>query len=244
VIWKEWREIKAILFTRKNLLQGGIFPLLILLAAFSVYEPWRLGPNWIGSPIMLFGFILFLPLMMVGMMIPDSFAGERERHTLESLLTTPLSNHAILLGKIGAVVGYGWGMTVFGMVIGLIATNLIHARDGYLLYPFEITIFTSVFSLLISLFAASAGALTSLHAPTIQEAQRQMGIIISIPLFPLAFLMGPFAPIAWKLKASQLLTTLGAMNLIFVIGYILIALSVALILLALIRFNRTQLPLD
>jgi uncharacterized membrane protein YidH (DUF202 family) len=71
-----------------------------------------------------------------------------------------------------------------------------------------------------------------------------MGIIVSIPLLPLAFLMGPFAPMAWKLKASQLLTTIGATNLIFVIGYFLIALSVALILLALLRFNRTQLPLD
>ena len=244
VIWKEWREIKAILFTRKNLLQGGIFPILVLLAAFSVYEPWRLGPNWIGSPIMLFGYIVFLPLMTVGAMIPDSFAGERERHTLESLLTTPLSNHAILLGKIGAVVCYGWGVTVLGMVIGLIATNLFHARDGYLLYPIELTILAIVFSLLVSLFMASAGALTSLHSPTIQEAQRQMGIIISIPLFPLAFLIGPFASTAWKIKVSQLFVTIGATNLIFDIGYILIALSVALILLALIRFNRTQLPLD
>lgn len=104
VMWKEWREIKAILFTRKNLLQGGIFPLFILLAAFSVYEPWHLGSSWIGSPIMLFSFILFFPLVVVGTMIPDSFAGERERHTLESLLTTPLPNYAILLGKIGIVV--------------------------------------------------------------------------------------------------------------------------------------------
>lgn len=244
VLWKEWRETEVMLFTHKNLLQGGIFPLLVLLAAFSVYEPWRLGSSWIGSPTMLVGFILFLPLVMVGTMIPDSFAGERERHTFESLLTTPLPNHAILLGKIGAVVGYSWGLTLLGMVVGLMTINLIHAHSGYLLYPVGLGIFTIALSLMVSLFTASAGALTSLHAPTVQEAQRQMGIIISLPLLPLAFLIGPFAPTAWKLKVSQILATIGMTNLTIIVGCILIMLSVALILLALIRFNRTQMLLD
>ena len=70
-------------------------------------------------------------------MIPDSFAGERERHTLEPLLATPLSDRAILFGMISAAVGYGWGITLISMVIGLLATNLIPVHEDLLLYPAE-----------------------------------------------------------------------------------------------------------
>ncbi len=53
-------------------------------------------------PIKIIGlpFFLLIPLLMSGIITSDSFAGERERNTLEALLTTPIRDWELLLGKI------------------------------------------------------------------------------------------------------------------------------------------------
>ena len=47
----------------------------------------------------------------IGPEVPDPLPRERERHTLETLLASRLSDRAILLGKIGAAVGFEWVIT-------------------------------------------------------------------------------------------------------------------------------------
>lgn len=53
-------------------------------------------------PIKVIGlpFFLLIPLLMSGIVTSDSFAGERERNTLETLLTAPIRYQELLLGKI------------------------------------------------------------------------------------------------------------------------------------------------
>ncbi len=53
-------------------------------------------------PVKIIGlpFFLLIPLLISGIITADSFAGERERGTLEALLATPVSDHGLLLGKI------------------------------------------------------------------------------------------------------------------------------------------------
>ncbi len=53
-------------------------------------------------PIKIIGlpFFLLIPLLMSGIVTSDSFAGERERNTLETLLTAPVRDWELLLGKI------------------------------------------------------------------------------------------------------------------------------------------------
>ncbi len=53
-------------------------------------------------PVKIIGlpFFLLIPLLMSGIITSDSFAGERERNTLEALLTTPIRDSELLLGKI------------------------------------------------------------------------------------------------------------------------------------------------
>lgn len=52
-------------------------------------------------PIKIIGipFFLLIPLLISGIITSDSFAGEHERNTLESLLITPVRNHELLSGK-------------------------------------------------------------------------------------------------------------------------------------------------
>lgn len=44
-------------------------------------------------------FFLIIPIVASSVMGSDSFAGERERKTIEALLATPISDSELLLGK-------------------------------------------------------------------------------------------------------------------------------------------------
>jgi len=72
----------------------------------------------------------WVPLFLVMGVIAYSFAGDRERHTLETLLASRLSNRAILLGKIAAAVGYALRVTLLSLAAGLVTVNVAHGRDS------------------------------------------------------------------------------------------------------------------
>lgn len=52
--------------------------------------------------------------------IGDAIAGERERHTLETLLASRIGYRAILPGKLIVTVGYAWGMALVGLLLSLV----------------------------------------------------------------------------------------------------------------------------
>jgi ABC-2 type transport system permease protein len=126
---EEWKEM---LLQRPNL-RGGWLGLLVLIGVFGVFIPLQTGPDWIQSPANL-ALWAWVPFLLVSAVVADSFAGERERHTLETLLASRLSNRAILLGKISATIAYGWGLTLASVLMGLITTNLFHGQEA-ILYP-------------------------------------------------------------------------------------------------------------
>jgi len=107
VAGKELREIVGAGGGRRGLVREllfvGIFGLFFPL---SQAEVWRTG----SVPAV---FALMIPLFLVGPHVADSFAGEKERGTLETLLATRLPDRSIYLGKIFAVVGYAWVVTLF-----------------------------------------------------------------------------------------------------------------------------------
>jgi ABC-2 type transport system permease protein len=220
-----------------------ILTLLLMIAAFSIYEPLRIGPNWITSPIMLFSFSLLLPFITVGSIIPYSFVGERERHTLEPLLATPTSNAAILLGKIAIPAFYGWGITFICMVTGLLSINLVFGQGEIFFYPANVIISVIILSLLISLFIASVGAGASLRATTFTQAQRTLVMVLFFPMMIPAFLLGPLSPSGWKTIVSQFLVLIGYSQLFILLTVILLMLIIATILVTLLRFHREKLLL-
>lgn len=79
VLWKEWKEILS---------EGrgrGKVSVLILVGVVGIILPWQIGRTWIESPMVL-AYWAWVPMFLVMPVIADSFAGERERHTLETLL--------------------------------------------------------------------------------------------------------------------------------------------------------------
>ena len=119
ILWKEWKDVNF---------QGGkrakLFPLAFLVI-FGVFMPIQAGSAWLETPVS-FGFSAMIPIILVVTWVADSFAGERERGTLETLLATRLSDRAILFGKITAVAGYAWGMTLAAFFVAWVAVNLAH----------------------------------------------------------------------------------------------------------------------
>jgi ABC-2 type transport system permease protein len=94
--------------------------------------------------------------MFVIILISDAIAGERERHTLETLLASRISDQAILLGKVLVTVGYNWGMTLFCLLLGSVVVNLSQGLAQWVFYaPINLFVVVLILSFLTILLAAS-----------------------------------------------------------------------------------------
>lgn len=78
---------------------------------------------YVATVYLFAAFFLIIPTMMATILAANSFAGEKERHTLEGLLYTPASDSELVLGKmLGAVVP----SVVFSWICFAIYTVLVN----------------------------------------------------------------------------------------------------------------------
>lgn len=238
VVWKEWREFRDQLL---SLRRGGLSALILALI-LGVVAPVQLGPEWVQSKIIV-AYWPFLAATMVSSLIADSVAGERERHTLETLLASRLSDSAIVIGKIIAAVLYGLGFAVANLVLGLIAVNIAHPESAPILFGAQRLAATIVLTILASLLMAGIGVFISLRASTVKQAQQAFGIAIIV------LTMGPllaFNALSPEMR-FRLATRVGGLGETRIEAYavaILTMLSVIVIAGALARFRRGKLALD
>lgn len=239
-----WKEAKEILLQRGNL-RGGWFGLLIFVGVFGIFMPLQSGPSWVESPIGLL-YWSWVPFLLVSGVVADSFAGERERHTLETLLASRLSDRAILFGKLGAAIAYGWGFTLISVLIGLITINLVYSQGGLLMYPAPIGFGILALSFLIAALSAGLGVLVSLRAATVRQAQQIFSVaffLLFIPLFAL-----PMLPEAWRAQAiNWLMQNSGRITIgtvVLVVAGVLLLIDIALVMAAMARFQRARLIID
>ena len=235
---KEWADIKSTLFSYSNL-QAGLWPILLFCIAFGVYEPLRIGPDWVQSPVMVISLSVLVPLVPIAFISPYSFVGERKRGTLEPLLAAPVSDRALLSGKIGFAVLYGWGISAICMGLGSI--SLFISTGRFLFYPPGMAIPTLLLSLFFSLLVAILGTNSSLYAKTLLEAQNSLGMILFIPMALPAFFIGPLMPDAWKAIFIQAVAPMGTANLLLILMILLIIVDAISIVIILHRFQRKRL---
>jgi ABC-2 type transport system permease protein len=238
VVWKEWKE----LFFQRAQLRAGWLGIAMIIVVFGVFMPLQMGRVWVESPWVLF-YWLWVPLFLVSNVVADSFAGERERHTLEALLSTRLPDRAILFGKLIAAIGYGWEITLTSIFLGVVTINLRYRGGGWLIYSPEVGIGIVALSLLSAGFIASAGVLISLRASSVRQAQQTMSIsimlLIFIPIFGAQAL-----PLEWRKRLVEALMNAGVTRIMFIVMAALIVLSVGLLAVAMARFKRARLILD
>ncbi|MEK7407548.1 MAG: ABC transporter permease [Acidobacteriota bacterium] len=237
LVWKEWKEM----FLNRVEWKGGLFSSIIVpLFIMGIFMPWQSGRDWVRSPAQAVVWT-WLPLFLVAIFTAESFAGERERKTLESLLASRLSDRAILFGKLAAVVGYGWGMVPAATLLGVVTVSL--KLGEVVLPPAQTMIVVFVMSLLVSLLAASGGILISLRAPTV----RQAGQILSLVLMSLVFVMvfgGRMIPPPWKARLAAAFAAPNLTRTALVAGAVLALIDAVLLAAAIARFKRARLILD
>lgn len=242
VIWKEWKEILQFQGSSRS----GISGLLIMVAFFAILMPIQWGSMWVESAASL-SLWMVIPMMLVGTMVADSFAGERERHTLETLLSSRLSDQAILLGKIGAVVSFEWVITQVVFIVALIPVNIMHGDGRLLLYTPTIAVSGMLLSFLVSTLICTIGVMVSLRAGSVKQAQQKLGLSVFIIAYmvPMAGVYGlRYVPKDTREMLLQPLLTGDIGFAVQVVSVLLIVLSVALYAVAKARFQRTRLILS
>ncbi|MBN1284626.1 MAG: ABC transporter permease subunit [Anaerolineae bacterium] len=128
-------------------------------------------------------FFLMLPLMVASVIAADSFAGEKERKTLEALIYTPTSDRTLYVAKVLSPWLAALAVTVVGLVAYAVVANV-------LAWPFMGRVFFPnaawlVLTLWVSPAAAGMGlgtmVLVSSRVSTFQEAY-QMGGMVVLPV--------------------------------------------------------------
>jgi len=211
----------------------------------GIYLPLQIGRALVEGHWSLLASV-FIPMMSVGMMIPESFAGERERHTLGTLLASRLPDRAILFGKVAVAVGYAWGMALMLLLVSLVMVNVTHWDGQVLLYTPIMALANVALSLLMASLVAGLGVLISLRAATVQGAQQTL---MAATLFPLVLLqMIPLLLLNvvpdGKARLKELVAAANPTQIILIVMAVLVVLDVGLLMAALARFKRARLILD
>jgi len=232
VIWKERKSLFVSRGSRLRAMVNLFIPVLLV----AIYIPWNEGPDWVSSPVALSA--LIVPVLLVGTTVPDAFAGERERHTLSTLLASRLPDRAVLFGKLAVAVGYGWLVTLLAILLGLVTVNVAHGEGHVLLYSPTVAVVDVVLSFLVATFVAGVGILISLRSSTVQAAQQLLMTILLIPPLVLAVIFSVF-----HRQMGNAIGGVDFMQAVLIAMGVLIALDVVLLLATMARFRRARLIL-
>ncbi|MAG37307.1 MAG: ABC-2 type transporter, partial [Dehalococcoidia bacterium] len=178
------------------------------------------------------------------------FAGERERHTLETLLASRLPDRAILFGKLGVPVLDAIGATLVVHLVSLTALNVVHWDGTLMLYTPTIALINLGVSFLLAMLAACLGVIFSLRAATAKQAAQNLMIALLSPLvlfFVGITLLGTVLPAAWRAAFerffAEVVVTADLTQVLLVVIVVLTAIDVMLLWAALARFQRARLIL-
>jgi len=237
VMWKEWKEL-----LEQRWVFWGMFS---QAGTFGVFLAIHQGIAFVHSPVSL-SYWVWLPSIMVMTVIADAFAGERERHTLESLLATRLSSSAIVLGKLGTAVGYALAITATAVLVGVLVVNIQFYAGRPILVPPLFGLLGAGLSLLMAILVGSAGVLISMRATTVRQAQLTIAMIfVPLTIIPASILLELPGPLQTLLLGqpvhvpmTEILAIVGT-----IIGILIIA-DIVLLSIALRRFHRAEVTLE
>ena len=169
--------------------------------------------NFYSSYIVSYAFLFIIMAITVSATYPatDTTAGEKERGTLETLLTFPIKSRDIIVGKLLSVTLSSIITGVLSLILALIAFNI--ANDTFTIYESaKITlsapsIIMSIFVIIVfSLFISGLCIAIASMCKSFKEAQSALTPLTFIALFPgmIAFMVG--------VKSSTLLSIIPFLN--------------------------------
>lgn len=211
--WKELREL--LMAEGRPAAQMAIAGLLDLGVGIAVPLFVGLGFGLNGWPAVLAtlggvaAFCAFMGFLGPMPLIGDAFAGERERHTLETLLAGPLADGAIVRGKMLAQYALVAGHVLVVTVAASVTAIVLFGMEALALVPAAL-VGGGLAAAFTASFIIGLGTLISLRAPTVKKAQERLGYAM-IPIFFLPSLAPTFLRTAGDEMSTVALVAVSAL---------------------------------
>lgn len=235
VLAKEWLELR-----RSDSTWVALATLAVFLGLIGVLLPWLFGPSWLRAPWAMIIWA-WIPMFLVTTVTADTFAGERERRTLETLLATRLSDGSILWGKWLASVLWVAGAMLLALPLGVISLNLMFAGGPFLPSPWQVLGTISVV-LAAGGLGGALGILVSLRASSVRHAQQVLAIIMFLIAFvPIVVLK--LAPDTWTTSLFAAVTTGSPVSAAWRLVALFAVATTPILAVAGHRFRRGRIPL-
>lgn len=235
VLWKEARS----LFRQPGSKVRTVLTVVVPVGFFGVVAPLQEGAGYAAGAMPWFVAVI-LPLLSVSLVAPDSFAGERERGTLRTLLSSRLPDGAILYGKLLFSIFVAMVMFLATLSVALITVNLATSGQGPILIGLGRLAAMLGTALLLACLASALAVLVSLRAATVQQAQQTLvAVLFLVPtvLGPVAFLLADSGSDVVEKPFSALASDVGRAALVVLLAVV----TGVLLRLAHVRFQRHRL---
>ena len=161
-----------------------------VVAVFGLLIPLRFQAAG-NLPAFFAAFMAFVPSRLVAI---ESFAGERERGTLESLLALPLTDRGIAIGKIAAATVYGaargWLFVAFWLPAAVLLKAVGFLQESGLPSATVIGL-TLIGCVAVAAVTALFGVWQSANAPSVRAIQESGGLL------RLVLILGIFFVVPW-----------------------------------------------
>jgi ABC-2 type transport system permease protein len=233
MVWKECQTVFQHKGSRSRFLIIMLTPVL-----FATFFAWQWGPDWLYEIPPIFMAII-IPVMLVGVMIPESFAGEKERHTLSTLLASRLPDRAIFLGKLLTPVAVGFGGAILFILLSAVTVNLANWEGRVLFFSPEIGLGSLALSFIAATLTAGAGVLVSMRAKTAQQASQLLMAMLIVPGILLQVI-----PLLFMDRIDELIEAINGPRTLIAVIAILLAVDLVLMILAAASFRRAKLAWD
>jgi len=177
-------------------------------------------PNSFEHPAAAFAVFAFIPIYVAGPLAVDAFAGERERNTLETLLTAPLTPAQLL-----------WGKALFPVLVSTATVWLVmllftsyRLISGGKLPGLETVITVMLAGILMSFMGAVIGLHVSMKAKSVRSGLQWFSvflIMIALGIPAMVEFAYPYFPDTIKLRIESAFTggllSIGNLIAVFVI---------------------------
>lgn len=236
------KELKEFWRARGGM-RSRLVSFLPIFFVFGVFWPLQGREAWISVPFLPGMLFMLLPLTLAGSTAADSFAGERERHTLETLLSTRLSDRDIYAGKVLATTLYCTGLVWVCAFVALITLNVTRGNEPVFWYAGISWLLIIVGTLLLAVLMTAIGVLVSLRAATVRAAAQTFSLI-TLVVFVGVPLLVQFLPASVQLALAQAVTSSNLLLIALAAGSAIAIADVVLLALGVARFQRTRLILE
>jgi sodium transport system permease protein len=205
------REINA--FSRtlamQRLMSRGVSPSIVRPIDVEMQSTNRVSniASLVGNMLILY--VLYAPFIIVYAMAGDASAGERERHSLEPLLTHPVHALHVVMGKFLALAAVNLTGTALTVAVTLVLVERSAMPELGLRVETGFATGATAFLWLapLCMLVAAAQLVLGLYSKTAKEAQQTSMLVSFVPvLVGMVVIMrqgvdvGPW-PVAWEIRA-------------------------------------------